>query len=317
MPPWLDADARHALALSTLAGLSTTIGAAAAVRGAEWGRGGGGGRDGNGAPTDDARPPFRSPQVVRRPGPADLAFLLGLAVGVMGVLAVGEMYLHAASVHGFWPVTLAFAGGALTYLALQPLLPEPDVGRWGVGSATAGAAVVPGGRRPGLRSAARGANGAAPAVLPAAPADLLRLGLVMALTMTLHNFPEGFAVAFSSFTPLGPLMAAAIAVHNIPEGVVVAAPVFAATGSRPAALALAALSGLSEPVGALVALTVARPLATEARLAYVLAAAGGVMAAVCAADLVPHGVRCAAPRRLVAGVAVGAAAMGWTLWLGV
>jgi len=124
-------------------------------------------------------------------------------------------------------------------------------------------------------------------------------------------------VAFSSFTPLGPLMAAAIAVHNIPEGVVVAAPVFAATGSRAAALALAAASGLSEPVGALVALTVARPLATEARIAYVLAVAGGVMAAVCAADLLPHGLRCAAPRRLAAGVAAGAAAMGWTLWVGV
>jgi hypothetical protein len=54
----------------------------------------------------------------------------------------------------------------------------------------------------------------------------------MAFTMTLHNLPEGFAVAFSAYTDFGPVMAAAIAVHNIPEGVIVSAPVYAATGSR-------------------------------------------------------------------------------------
>ena len=48
-------------------------------------------------------------------------------------------------------------------------------------------------------------------------ANLMRLGLLMALTMTLHNMPEGFAVAFSAYTPLGPVMAIAIALHNIPE----------------------------------------------------------------------------------------------------
>ncbi len=62
--------------------------------------------------------------------------------------------------------------------------------------------------------------------------ELLRLGLLMALTMTLHNLPEGMAVGFSAFTSFGPIMAAAIAVHNIPEGVIVAAPVFAATGEE-------------------------------------------------------------------------------------
>lgn len=73
-------------------------------------------------------------------------------------------------------------------------------------------------------------------------AELLRLGLLMALTMTLHNLPEGFAVAFSSFTDFGPYMALAIALHNVPEGVIVAAPVFAATGSRWKAMATALAS---------------------------------------------------------------------------
>lgn len=82
--------------------------------------------------------------------------------------------------------------------------------------------------------------------------ELLRLGLLMAFTMTAHNLPEGVAVGVSAFTPLGPIMALAIAVHNVPEGVIVAAPVFAATGSRTRALLAATASGLSEPLGALV-----------------------------------------------------------------
>ena len=52
---------------------------------------------------------------------------------------------------------------------------------------------------------------------PRKSASLLRLGMLMAITMTLHNLPEGFAVAFSAMTDFGPIMAIAIAVHNIPE----------------------------------------------------------------------------------------------------
>ena len=46
---------------------------------------------------------------------------------------------------------------------------------------------------------------------------LMRLGMLMAVTMTLHNLPEGFAVAFSSYTDVGVVMMLAVAVHNIPE----------------------------------------------------------------------------------------------------
>uniref|UniRef100_A0A1D2A2Q8 Zinc transporter ZupT n=1 Tax=Auxenochlorella protothecoides TaxID=3075 RepID=A0A1D2A2Q8_AUXPR len=152
---------------------------------------------------------------------------------------------------------------------------------------------------------------------PQSPRELLRLGLLMAGTMTLHNLPEGAAVAFSSFTPLGPLMALAIAVHNVPEGVIVAAPVYAATGSRARALGLAAASGLSEPLGALLVICVARPALTATRLQLMLAGVGGLMAAVCVLELWPEARRCRAGGRLAAGIALGAGLMAWTLWLGV
>ena len=139
----------------------------------------------------------------------------------------------------------------------------------------------------------------------------------MAFTMTLHNLPEGFAVAFSAFTDFGPIMAAAIAVHNIPEGVIVAAPVYAATGSRWKAVAIATASGLSEPLGAVIALVAARPVMAQSMLHYILAFVGGIMAAVCVLELWPEGRKCKADRQLVAGVAVGATVMAWTLWIGV
>ncbi|KAK9826570.1 hypothetical protein WJX74_003411 [Apatococcus lobatus] len=155
-------------------------------------------------------------------------------------------------------------------------------------------------------------------VAAARSAELLRLGLLMALTMTLHNMPEGFAVAFASFTDFGPLMAVAIAVHNIPEGVIVAAPVYAATGSRWKALGISVASGLSEPVGALIALLVVRPTESSTMLnQYMLAFVGGIMTGVCYLELWPEAKKCHEDRRLWQGIALGSIVMGSTLIIGV
>jgi zinc transporter ZupT len=62
--------------------------------------------------------------------------------------------------------------------------------------------------------------------------------------------------------------------QNIPEGIIVAAPIFAATGSRTRALTIATLSGLSEPLGALLALVFVRPFLTPLRLHCLLAFTG-------------------------------------------
>jgi ZIP family zinc transporter len=149
--------------------------------------------------------------------------------------------------------------------------------------------------------------------------ELLRLGFLMAITMTLHNAPEGFAVAFSSFTDFGPIMAFAIAVHNIPEGYIISLPLYLSTGSRWKALGIATLSGLSEPAGAFVALMLGRyyPLMTEERIHYVLAFVGGIMAAVSCLELWPEGRKCRQDEKLKWGILVGGVVMGWTLWIGI
>eukprot|EP00977_Amphora_coffeiformis_P008092 scaffold1814_cov163-Amphora_coffeaeformis.AAC.3 len=86
-----------------------------------------------------------------------------------------------------------------------------------------------------------------------------RVSLILFVSLIIHNFPEGLAVAASSMhSPhLGLTTAVAIGLHNIPEGIAIAVPCLAARPDSPyLAFGLASLSGLTEPLGALVALTI-------------------------------------------------------------
>jgi zinc transporter, ZIP family len=86
------------------------------------------------------------------------------------------------------------------------------------------------------------------------PQELMRMGVFSALAIGIHNFPEGLAtfVAALKDPKIGLSIAIAIAIHNIPEGIAVSVPIYHATGSRRKAFALSFLSGLAEPIGALV-----------------------------------------------------------------
>jgi len=84
---------------------------------------------------------------------------------------------------------------------------------------------------------------------------LMRMGLFTALAIAIHNFPEGLATFLAALEDptLGIPIAIAIALHNIPEGISVSVPIFYATGDRRKAFFYSALSGLAEPVGAIIA----------------------------------------------------------------
>jgi len=84
---------------------------------------------------------------------------------------------------------------------------------------------------------------------------LMRMGLFTALAITIHNFPEGLATFLAALQDpsLGLAIAVAVALHNIPEGISVSVPIFYATGNRTKAFMYSVLSGLAEPVGAIVA----------------------------------------------------------------
>lgn len=89
----------------------------------------------------------------------------------------------------------------------------------------------------------------------AAHDKLLRMGLFTALAIGIHNFPEGLATFLTALQDpsLGLAIGIAIALHNIPEGISVSVPIFYATGNRKKAFLYSVLSGLAEPVGAIIA----------------------------------------------------------------
>lgn len=84
---------------------------------------------------------------------------------------------------------------------------------------------------------------------------LMRMGLFTALAIAIHNFPEGLVTFLAALEDptLGLPIAVAIALHNIPEGISVSVPIFYATGNRRKAFFYSFLSGLAEPLGALIA----------------------------------------------------------------
>lgn len=118
---------------------------------------------------------------------------------------------------------------------------------------------------------------------------LMRMGLFSALAIAIHNFPEGLATFMSGLQnpTLGISIAFAVAIHNIPEGLAVAAPIYYATKDRKKAFLLSFLSGLSEPVGALIGYFVLRSLFTDMTFGVVFAMVAGIMVYISLDELLP------------------------------
>jgi len=133
---------------------------------------------------------------------------------------------------------------------------------------------------------------------------LKRMGLKTALAIGIHNFPEGLATFVATLQdPLvGLTLAIAIAVHNIPEGVCVALPIYYSTGNRHKAFLWALLSGISEPIGALVGLAVIKATGDDLhQIVYgvLFGLVAGMMVAIVALELLPTAQRYDATDRFV------------------
>lgn len=119
--------------------------------------------------------------------------------------------------------------------------------------------------------------------------NLYRVGFVSMLAMMLHNFPEGIATFIAGFNDpaLGFSLGLAIAFHNIPEGISVAVPIYFATASKFQALKYSFLSGIAEPMGALLAFLVLKPFITPFFLGAVFAIVAGIMLYISLEELIP------------------------------
>jgi ZIP family zinc transporter len=118
---------------------------------------------------------------------------------------------------------------------------------------------------------------------------LQKMGLMTALAIGIHNFPEGLAtfVATLQDPSVGAALAVAIGIHNIPEGLCVSIPIYYSTGSRTKALAWALLSGISEPIGALLGYLVLMDRMGPMAYGIVFGFVGGMMVYICLHELIP------------------------------
>ena len=148
---------------------------------------------------------------------------------------------------------------------------------------------------------------------------LYRLGIMTALAVGIHNFPEGIATFMSAMKDpkLGIAIAIAVAIHNIPEGIAVSVPVYYATGNRKKAFLLSFLSGLAEPIGALMAYLVLMPFLTPDNVDIVfgaiMAGVAGIMVFISLDELLPSAEEYGEHHLAIYGLTGGMAVMALSL----
>jgi zinc transporter, ZIP family len=225
---------------------------------------------------------------------------LGFSAGVMIYVALVEIFVKAKDsleaalgpFQGYLMTTLAFFGG-IALIALIDFL-------------------VPGSENP---HEIRDVEDIPDQDLALKKNSLKRMGMFSALAIAIHNFPEGIATFVGALADpaLGISIAVAIAIHNIPEGIAVAVPIFYATGSRKKAFTLSFLSGLAEPLGALLGFFLIWHFLTDTLFGLLFASVAGIMVFISLDELLPtaekYGEHHIAMYGVVAGMAVMAASL--------
>lgn len=119
--------------------------------------------------------------------------------------------------------------------------------------------------------------------------NLYRVGLISMLAIILHNVPEGIATFIASSTDrnLGLSLAIAISLHNIPEGISISVPIYYATKSRLKSLGYTFISGISEFLGALLALIFLSRYINEFFMGCLFAVIAGIMLHISFYELLP------------------------------
>jgi ZIP family zinc transporter len=214
--------------------------------------------------------------VFRKPGPRAFGFLMGFTAGVMITLSFVDLVNEAWSHAGYLTATIGFVTGALFMFSVDFLTPHIRFGE-----------------REG----------------PSIDQKMLKTGLLIAIGVSIHNIPEGFAVGagYMHAPRFGIFIAAAIAVHNIPEGMATALPLCISGVCRWKAFLAALLSGLVEPFSALLAALLLGPF--KALIPGSLAFAGGVMTFIVLDELIPTAREHGHQHSTAMGIILGATAI--------
>ena len=200
-----------------------------------------------------------------------LSVSLGFSAGVMVYVSMIEIFAKAQSAltaqlgqrPGSWATVAAFFGGMLFIAVIDKLIPAE--------------------KNPHEVKLVEQEDAAPPA------RKLMRMGVFTALAIAIHNFPEGLATFVSALQSpsIAIPIVVAIAIHNISEGIAVSVPIYQATGSRKKAFCYSFLSGLAEPLGALIGWLLLMPIMTDTVFGIIFAAVAGIMVFISFDELLP------------------------------
>ena len=242
----------------------------------------------------------------RRTNTRFLAISLGFSAGVMIYVSMIEILAKARNIlmdslgekSGSWATALAFFGGMIFIAIIDKFIPSFE-------------------ESPGATQTVSQARESGAVGPNAYTRKLLRMGLFTALAVGIHNFPEGLITFFSTLRDpvLGLSIAAAVAIHNIPEGIAVAVPIFYATGSRKQAFFWAFLSGVAEPVGALLGYLALSHFLNETVYGAIFAAVAGIMVYISFDQLLPASREYGVHHQSMLGLFSGMALMALSLLL--
>ena len=247
-----------------------------------------------------------------------MTLIAGLATGIGGVIGVAQKNPSDKFMAG----ALGFSAGVMVYVSLIEILPKGMEsltesygelsGQWAaiiaffVGIAVIAIIdrVIPEEINPHEPETVHNE------MLERRRSRMMKAGVLTALALALHNFPEGFATFIAALEDptLALPIVVAIAIHNIPEGVAVAVPMREATGSQTKGFTWAMVSGLAEPLGALVGFLLLMPFLGPAVMGLAFAAVAGVMVFISLDELLPTAISTdehhAATYGMIAGMAV-------------
>ena len=231
-----------------------------------------------------------------------LSVALGFSAGVMIYVSMIEIFFKAkeslsvqiGDTKGAYFTVIAFFGGMLLIGIIDRLVPDP-------------------GNPHEVHDIQELYNNTAPGQEP----NLLRMGLFTALAIGIHNFPEGLATftAALSDPALGLSIAIAIAIHNIPEGIAVSIPVYYATGNRNKAFFYSFISGLAEPVGALIGYLILLKFLNDFVFGIIFAMVAGIMVFISLDELLPTANKYGEHHLAIYGVVGGMIVMAVSLLL--
>ena len=238
----------------------------------------------------------------RRTNARFLSGALGFSAGVMIYVSMIEIFVKArdslaaelGATRGYWVTTISFFAGMLVIGLIDKFVPsfenphEPrDVEE--------------------MQDDAEATK----------KRQLLRMGMFSALAIAIHNFPEGLATFTSALKDpaLGLSIAVAIAIHNVPEGIAVSVPLYYATGSKKRAFILSFLSGLSEPVGALVGYLLLSSVFNDTIFGILFASVAGIMVFISLDELLPTAEKYGEHHIAIYGVISGMVVMALSLLL--